>query len=1165
MLKISKSFKFAAAAVSSILTLAGLSAAPANAATAVINNVSFKAPVNTSYDHTTGGGVWNDGSVTWDKGELQGTDYKCGEWTSYLFELNANANPTMTGPYTATVTLTYTRDTTGQSGVSLNPSKDASHLKINSGVIYGQDHITTIGSRTGTGVNGWDSGANALGDQATVNAAGATITDNGKAEFVSGATQSITFTVSNIRAGANVVVRNDAQIHCKAGSSPTGNLQASLTSVAITGPSAESVSAGNQTVNFKNAGNILGASTPLLAVTKAISTDGSTCASTTPTATFQIGDPVLYCYTVYNYGSASAAGVTLVDDNATSGNTGDDVHIPLQYGSAAATTNGITIPGGGAYATGQYLTSYSAAGTFTNIATAVSTTTGATTPVTAQATVTVTAPTGPAIAITKSQTSAIRYYNTGDVISYSIRVTNTGATTLTSITVRDANADADPVCPFTSLISGASMTCTAEHTVQAGEVPTPGNTGYVDNVATVFTAELYSTGSPKQSNSVHTPTGAPVTHPSLSISKSQSSTARVTTTGDRIDYWITVTNTGDVDLTNVTISDANATIDSCSPSQSSTLAVGASMICAAHHDVTADDVTAAQVNNTADVRTAEVTGPTVSNLVTTPVGSSGLSIVKSQTSSNALHVAGDVVTYSIVVTNTGTTVLTNVSLTDANAVLDCGATTLPATLAIGASLTCSASHTVTSVDVTAGNVLNTAAVTTSELPGGTNSNTVVTPVTPVHVAVPNLSITKALNGAAPAKVGDVIIYSIVVTNIGETTLLGVTVVDANATVGACSLALPATLAVGDSVTCAATHVVTDADFAAGKVDNIASAVTTNTSLNPTSNLVTVPLNPAPAISVVKSVTNGTVAKTGDTISYKIVVTNTGNVTLNNVVVTDANAAIGACSVALPTTLAVGASFNCVATHVVTDADFAAGKVDNVAVASGTSAGGGSVNGSSGGNTNSNLVTVPLHSNPALSIVKAQVGALPTKLGGFIYYSINVTNTGNVNLHNVKVVDDNAIITGCSTANPNPMLAIGASFTCDAKHTLIDTDVSNGKVVNIAGASSDENATASSGASSGGSSGGTGSASGGSATPGSVNVPSNDVVTLIKIDGMRVKIKGVPNGGVVTLGITALQTPDIKNLAFTGDLDNIVEDASTFLAVMLVGAIAVLVRRRLARK
>jgi uncharacterized repeat protein (TIGR01451 family) len=1047
------------------------------------------------------------------------------------------------------------------------------------------------------------------------------------------------------------------------------------------------VSAGNQTVNFKGAGGIVGASTPLLQVTKAISTDGASCTSTTPTASFRTGDPILFCYTVYNWGSATASSVTLQDDNAVT--TSPRTNIPLTYGSGNPTTSGVTIPGGGAYATGQYLTTYSTAGTYTNIAYAVSTTSGATTAVTASARATITAPQGDAISIVKSQTSANRYYSAGEVISYNIRVANTGTTTLTNVTVDDSNADVNSIdCGsgsnvIASMAAGTHVDCVAIHTVQPGEVPGTG-TGNIANTASVRTASIYST-SARISNTVNTPTGAPVTHPSLSISKTQSSTARVTTTGDRIDYWITVTNDGDVALTGLYISDANATIDSCSPtggetSPGITVAIGASLICAAHHILTDADVTAGKVDNTADVRSTQVAGPTVSNVVTTKVGIPSLTIVKTKTSTNALHVEGDTITYSIVVTNTGSTSLSNVTLTDDNATLDCGGVSFPATINIGNNLTCTATHNVTAAEVTAGQTVNTANVTTTSFPNGINSNTVTTPITalpPVHVPVPDLSITKALNGAAPSKVGDVITYKLVITNTGETYLTGVSVTDGNATITSCSVTLATNLAQGDSFSCVATHIVTDADMAAGKVDNTATATSTNAYLIRYSNLVTVPLTAAPAIQVSKALTSAAPAKAGDTIGYTITVKNTGNVTLNSVTVTDANATLGACSVVTPATLAVGASFTCAATHVVTNADFAAGKVDNVAAASGTSVAGTSAGASSsstllansnlvtvplvaapaltvvkalngaapaktgdvitysimvtnsgnvdlanvtvsdanatvgtcapvapaalaigasitcaathvttdadfaagkvdnvaaasgsfgGGNgnvtANSNLVTVPLNFAPQISVVKQQVGGLPTKLGGFIHYTIAVTNTGNVNLHNVTIVDDNATITDCTMANPAPVLNIGETITCSAKHALTAKDVEAGKVVNVATATSAENATASSNAS-----GSTGSNTGtaGTSDPGSVVVPSNGVVTFIKIAGIRGKFNGTPNGGTVTLGGSALSNPKLKVLAFTGDVDNVVEEGSMFLLLAAGVALILALRRRISRR
>lgn len=234
---------------------------PATAATAVVNSVTFKAPVHTSYNHATGGGAFNDGSVTYSKGELLGTNYKCGDYASFIFELTLNSTPTMpakgNGKYDAVVVLTYTTDATGQSGVGLLPDITSSHLKVNSGVIAAPG--------VGTGSGGSDGGFAPAGSGLTTTAgiSNASQVQNGTF-FTSGSTNVVTFTVTDLPAGGTTIVRNDTKIMCKAGSSPTGNMQAALTSVTATnGTVTEAVSAGNQTVNFRGVGDIAGASTLL--------------------------------------------------------------------------------------------------------------------------------------------------------------------------------------------------------------------------------------------------------------------------------------------------------------------------------------------------------------------------------------------------------------------------------------------------------------------------------------------------------------------------------------------------------------------------------------------------------------------------------------------------------------------------------------------------------------------------------------------------------------------------------------------------------------------------------------------------------------------------------------------------------------------------------------
>jgi uncharacterized repeat protein (TIGR01451 family) len=176
--------------------------------------------------------------------------------------------------------------------------------------------------------------------------------------------------------------------------------------------------------------------------------------------------------------------------------------------------------------------------------------------------------------------------------------------------------------------------------------------------------------------------------------------------------------------------------------------------------------------------------------------------------------------------------------------LDCNATTagnqaISSTLAPGAVVTCTATYTVTQADIDAGGNFDSADVgtafdvirnvaTASSTQTGSKNDDTETPVAPA----PDLSIVKTVtdltnpNGSDDAdnivdQAGDVIHYQIVVTNTGNTTLTGVTLVDSiaanldcNATTAG-NQAIPSTLAPGAVVTCTATYTVTQADIDAG--------------------------------------------------------------------------------------------------------------------------------------------------------------------------------------------------------------------------------------------------------------------------------------------------------------------------------------------------------------
>src|SRR5690606_2656826 len=141
------------------------------------------------------------------------------------------------------------------------------------------------------------------------------------------------------------------------------------------------------------------------------------------------------------------------------------------------------------------------------------------------------------------------------------------------------------------------------------------------------------------------------------------------------------------------------------------------------------------VVNTANASSNEVPGPTSSNTVTTPVVqlpaltlSKSAATLTTDADSSGDITEGDTLSYTVTLTNTGDVALTNVVINDAQ--LTPGSTTC-ASVAIGGTCVLSGTHVVTAAEAQAGQVVNTANATSTEVPGPTDSNTVTTPVTQV--------------------------------------------------------------------------------------------------------------------------------------------------------------------------------------------------------------------------------------------------------------------------------------------------------------------------------------------------------------------------------------------------------------------------------------------------
>ncbi|WP_456151125.1 DUF7507 domain-containing protein, partial [Algoriphagus marincola] len=132
------------------------------------------------------------------------------------------------------------------------------------------------------------------------------------------------------------------------------------------------------------------------------------------------------------------------------------------------------------------------------------------------------------------------------------------------------------------------------------------------------------------------------------------------------------------------------------------------------------------------------------------------------------------------------------------------------------------------------------------------------------------------------------------------------------------------------------------------------------------------------------------ADDGETISYTFLVTNTGNLPLTGVTVTDPLVTVNGG----PIDLAVGANSGntFTATYTIDQDDINAGKVDNTATAD-----------SNESDPATDDETTDLPQSPNLSISKEVTGN-DDVLDGQVTYDITVTNTGNVTLFDIYVED-----------------------------------------------------------------------------------------------------------------------------------------------------------------
>ncbi|WP_179318005.1 DUF7507 domain-containing protein, partial [Winogradskyella undariae] len=450
---------------------------------------------------------------------------------------------------------------------------------------------------------------------------------------------------------------------------------------------------------------------------------------------------------------------------------------------------------------------------------------------------------------------------------------------------------------------------------------------------------------------------------------------------------------------------------------------------------------------------------------------------------------GDTMTYTITVENTGNVSLDNVAIADTFVDANGNTLTLltgptfsssdagsaEGLLAVGETATYTATYVIEQDAIDAGGFSNSVlaegdspAGTTvddtsdddDDADGNTEDDATVTTIT----ALPSLEAVKTVaitTDVLPTglSLGDTMTYTITVENTGNVSLDNVAIADTFVDANGNTLTLltgptfnsadagsaEGLLTVGETATYTATYVIeqdainaggfsnsvlAEGDSPAGTTVDDTSDDDDDTDGNTEDDATVTTITASASIEAVKTVALTTDVlpsglSLGDTMTYTITVENTGNVSLDNVAITDTFVDANGNTLTLLTgptfnssdagsaegLLAVGETATYTATYVIEQDAIDAGGFSNSVLAEGDSPAGTTVDDTSDddddadGNTEDDATVTTMTALPSLEAVKTvaiTTDVLPTglSLGDTMTYTITVENTGNVSLDNV---------------------------------------------------------------------------------------------------------------------------------------------------------------------
>ena len=645
----------------------------------------------------------------------------------------------------------------------------------------------------------------------------------------------------------------------------------------------------------------------------------------------------------------------------------------------------------------------------------------------------------------------------GDILTYTITVTNTGDATLTNVEIMDNTiTQVSGSSPCAILAPMESCTFIGTYEITSSDVS--GMT--INEITNIATATSDQSGEVADSTTIQVP------NPSMEINKSPGlltgdfDNSGDISAGDELTFTIIITNNGNANLTGVSIDDPFLDPNSI---DCGTLMMGESCELVGSYLVTPADILNGSFQNIStgsSVQPPIMISDTAEVFLPQPAHSmSKLTPTLLEDNDGSLDVsAGDVLEYTIIVSNTGTANLTDVLISDP---LLTPMSILCPIIEPGQNCTLVGTYLIGESDL-GGSLINTASSISDQTPGQMDMSEIIVPEPELSIEKSAAQLLNDNDGNALMSTGDEIQFIITATNIGSANLTNVVIEDVTIDPSSviCSLLMPL-----ESCELVGTYILTQADMDNGMFENIASALSDQTDEITDDVITTLPF--VPELNVEKNLTdislnlgvNDDLIDPDDVISYEYVVTNSGLVTMTDIEINDSGPTFNGIPgtnmltsiICDQTTLLPGESTICRAMYTISQEDFdnAVGIIDaieNEASTSGIDPRGDVFNSMEDDASG----TIPENASIELLKIASPIsdynGDGILWVGDLITYTFTVTNTGNTHIDDIEVLDDNLIEPIiCSTSS----LAPGESMTCTAEYFLTEEDGEEGQVVNSA--------------------------------------------------------------------------------------------------------------------